>query len=244
MDLIFFAAIIVTFTAYFVKGFSGFGPALILIPTFTIIYDPITAISYATIFDAIAGVILLTIVFKKVDWKFVLPITALLFCGSYFGVMFIKQIPAEKLKLIIGIVLVVFISILISERENHFNFIKKTGNPFLLTAAFIAGFIGGITGISGPILVMIFKLRFVKDVFRTQLIAIFTFGGLWRLFLYKSNEIIPRLPSSFFILIAVVLVALTIGHLFQSNLDEKKFNRYISFILIIPAINILIDVFR
>ncbi|MCB0283046.1 MAG: sulfite exporter TauE/SafE family protein [Calditrichae bacterium] len=244
MDPLFIAAIAVTFLAYFVKGFSGFGPALILIPTLTIIYDPITAISYATIFDAIAGVILLSIVFRKVDWKFVLPITALLFTGSYFGVMFIKQIPAEKLKLLIGIVLIVFIAILLSDRENHFEFIKKTGNSFLLSAAFIAGFIGGITGISGPILVMIFKLRFVKDVFRTQLIAIFTFGGLWRLFLYNNNGIIPELPLSIFVLIGVVLIALTIGHLFQTNLDEKRFNRYISIILIIPAVNILIEVFR
>lgn len=242
VDWIFIAALFVIFAAYFVKGFSGFGPALILIPSLTLLYNPVTAIAYSTIFDAIAGIILLVLVFRKVDWKFILPVTALLFTGSYFGVFFITRIPAETLKLLIAIVLVSFITIMLSEKGERFAFIKKTKTLFLLSAAFVAGFIGGITGISGPILVIIFKLKFLRDVFRSQLIAIFTFGALWRLYLYDANDLIPELQSSFLVMIFVVLIALGIGHIFQTNMDEKRFNRYISLILIIPAINIIIDV--
>ena len=244
MDKIFLLALVVTFVAYFVKGFSGFGPALILIPSFTLLYNPVTAIAYSTIFDAIAGILLLVLVIKNIDWKFILPIILLMFAGAYFGVMFITRIPVQTLKLLIGIVLVLFIIILLSEREDRFTFVKNTQKSFVYGMAFLAGFIGGITGITGPILVIIFKLKFEREAFRSQLIAIFTMGALWRLYLYYSHQLIPEFKAEFIYMVIIVLIALGIGHLFQNNMDEKRFNRYISFILIIPAVNLFIDVLK
>ena len=244
MDKIFLLALVITFVAYFVKGFSGFGPALILIPSFTLLYNPVTAIAYSTIFDAIAGILLLVLVIKNIDWKFVLPIIMLMFAGAYFGVMFITRIPVQTLKLLIGIVLVLFIIILLSEREDRFTFVKNTQKSFVYGMAFLAGFIGGITGITGPILVIIFKLKFEREAFRSQLIAIFTMGALWRLYLYYSHQLIPEFKAEFIYMVIIVLIALGIGHLFQNNMDEKRFNRYISFILIIPAVNLFIDVLK
>ena len=244
MDKIFLLALVITFVAYFVKGFSGFGPALILIPSFTLLYNPVTAIAYSTIFDAIAGILLLVLVIKNIDWKFILPIILLMFAGAYFGVMFITRIPVQTLKLLIGIVLVLFIIILLSEREDRFTFVKNTQKSFVYGMAFLAGFIGGITGITGPILVIIFKLKFEREAFRSQLIAIFTMGALWRLYLYYSHQLIPEFKAEFIYMVIIVLIALGIGHLFQNNMDEKRFNRYISFILIIPAVNLFIDVLK
>ena len=50
-------ASIVVFAAYFLKAFTGFGPAMILIPFFTILFDPGTAITASTFFDFWIGLI-------------------------------------------------------------------------------------------------------------------------------------------------------------------------------------------
>ena len=81
-------SLICVFAAYFIKGFSGFGPALLIIPTFTLLYDPYLALSYSGIFDFIAGISLIGTVYKSINWKIVLPITFFLLLGAYLGIFF------------------------------------------------------------------------------------------------------------------------------------------------------------
>jgi len=65
MDYVLYSSLLFVFLAYFLKGFSGFGPALILIPMLSVTIDPETAITAAAFFDAIAGIILFIHVRKK-----------------------------------------------------------------------------------------------------------------------------------------------------------------------------------
>lgn len=245
MDSTLIYALIVIFFAYFVKGFSGFGPALIVIPSLTLLFNPILAITSSTLFDVIAGLILLILVIKKVDWKLVVPVTLLLFAGTFIGVLFIKQMPVELLKTFIAVVLFFFILILITDSEKLFSFAKNANKKFVYTVAGISGIVGGITGISGPLLVVVMKLKFKKEYFRNQLIAIFAFGAFWRLFLYYQGGIIPELDITFLVsAIIAVLIGLMVGNLLQYNVKEKVFNRVIALLLIIPAANIVIDVIK
>ena len=92
MNIILILAGLAVFTAYFIKGFSGFGPALVLIPSLTLLFNAETAISASTYFDIIGGIILFISVRKSIDWKFVIPITLLLFIGAYFGANLLETI--------------------------------------------------------------------------------------------------------------------------------------------------------
>ena len=60
--------VIVILTAYFVKGLSGFGPALIMMPFLTIIYDPATAIITTTVLDFLAGSVLTYQIRHEINW--------------------------------------------------------------------------------------------------------------------------------------------------------------------------------
>ncbi|KAA3608491.1 MAG: sulfite exporter TauE/SafE family protein [Calditrichaeota bacterium] len=243
MDWILLLAIVFILAAYFVKGFSGFGPALIIVPSFTILYDPLTAISLSSLFDAIGGTLLLLTVLKNVNWRFVFPTAFFLAIGSYLGVSILGFVPVNLLKILIAAVVCIFIYVLISNRKFEFTFIRKSGNPFLFALATLTGMLAGLTGTGGPILIIFLKLKNRKKEFRSQAIAIFTIGAIWRLFLYEYNNFLPELNLTIFVMILFMVIGLAFGHFLQRNVNEQLFNRYVALILIIPVMTLFFEAF-
>ena len=80
MELYF--GLLIILAAYFIKGFSGFGPALIIVPFFTILYDAPSALVLAVIFDMFAGAFLMYSVRKEIDWRFVLVIFIVIYYSN------------------------------------------------------------------------------------------------------------------------------------------------------------------
>ena len=106
MEIVF--GIVVIIVAYFVKGFSGFGPALIIVPFFAILYDPPSALVIAALFDFFAGFILVYTVWKEIRWSFVLSIFVALALGVVTGTLLLDYIPVDGLKKLIGAILLIF----------------------------------------------------------------------------------------------------------------------------------------
>lgn len=228
------------FTAYFVKGFSGFGPALILIPTLSLIYDPPSVILLTTLFDLIAGFLLLYSIRPVVNWKLVFTVLLAFFPGAFIGARLMTFLPIFLLKKIMAVLVLFFIS-LIFFNSHKANYNSKAEPRTLLQslAAFFAGFSGGLVGISGPLLVIYFKLTSAKSYFRAQLIAIFVFGAAWRLFLYRSlGTELHISPTYIIIYFITMLIALGAGSYLHVKVNEQKFDRIVALILLIPCITL------
>ncbi len=235
------AALIFVFIAYFVKGFSGFGPSLILVPALTILYDPQSAVSTAALFDFAAGILLLLPVFKQIRWKFVALVSLAVFPGAFLGALLLKHAPAQAIERIMAIVLIVFILILVIQNPESLRLPKRWARYFLLPVSFLAGFTGGLIGITGPLLVILMKLRYDKTFFRNQLIAIFLLGAGWRFLLYQSHAIHIKIPVVLIVVMFVILLfGLWVGQHYHRRVNEKRFNRIVALILIIPALNLLL----
>lgn len=244
MNITLSLACLAVFTAYFIKGFSGFGPALILIPSLTLLFNAETAISASTYFDIIGGIILFISVRKTIDWKFVIPITLLLFIGAYFGANLLKTISIQLLEKIIGYGLILFSLILILQTDNEDKPVKQSNLKRIISLPFalIAGFSGGMIGITGPLLVIYMKLNYDKDYFRDQLIAIFAFGAIWRFGLYRMHGIHFEMNMIVIIVLTIfMLIGMWLGQYLQLKVDEKNFTRIIALILLIPAISLLLE---
>ncbi len=243
-DFIFLSALGLVFLAYFVKGFSGFGPALILVPTLSLLYDPQTAISVAALFDCIAGPLLLYSVRNKIDWRFVIIVFAGLSVGAFAGVRLLTWLSTGGLKQLIGMAILLFVVLLFFQNSESNN--AASASRWITIAKYplsvLAGLSGGLLGITGPPLVIFMKFTYDKEYFRNQLIAIFTLGAFWRLFLYRTYHIHTAIPlTGLIVLILILLAALWLGNYFQSRADEKKFNRTIALILLLPAFNLLLS---
>jgi len=233
--------ILVIIVAYFIKGFSGFGPALIIVPFFTILYDPPSALVVAALFDFFAGLILLFTVRKEIRWSFVLSIFAALGLGVIFGSLLLGQIPVNGLKKLIGAILLVF-ALLILFQKNGEGFRNKHKYRFLkYPAAFTGGFLGGLVSMSGPPLIIYMKMMYDKTFFRTQLIAIFTLGTAWRYLMFLYHDIPMNIPlHNLIIYFFCLLAGLWIGTHLHVRVNEVVFNKTVALILLIPAVGLLL----
>jgi len=231
---------IVTFVAYFIKGFSGFGPALLIVPFFTLFAGAPIALTASALLDALAGLILLWGIRKKIDWKFTMPIIVAISVGSFVGARLIFVLPILLLKKLIGIFLSIFILYLIWNPDFRHPFSEKRLWPVTLLVSLVSGISGGLVGMSGPPLAAYLKFRFPKDYFRAQLIVVFFFEKLIRLFVYHTYQLIPTQQWTKLIwFLPVLLLGLWVGTHYHARIGEKKFTRIVAFILLIPAIKLI-----
>ena len=238
MEIIF--GILVIIVAYFVKGFSGFGPALIIVPFFAILYDPTSALVIAALFDFFAGLILVYTVRKDIKWSFVLSIFIVLGVGVVAGSLLLDQISVEVLKKLIGAILLVF-SLLILFQSNGDLVKDKQKYKFLkYPSAFMGGFLGGLVSMSGPPIIIYMKMMYEKSFFRTQLIAIFVLGTGWRYLLFIYHHVPMNIPlQSLVIYFFCLLTGLWLGTHLHVRVNEVVFNKVVAMILLIPAFVLL-----
>lgn len=239
MDIVY--GILVVFTAYFLKGFSGFGPALVMIPLFTLLYEPGTAINITTLFDFLAGFYLIFSVRKEMDWKFVFFVFIGLGTGAFWGAMLLGKLPVELLKTMIGATILIFSLVILLQKDGNLVHHTKLTRALKYPVSLFSGFLGGLLSISGPPLIIYMKMMYRKDFFRTQLIGIFMLDSGWRLILYQLNGIPVHLHSTHFVIfIAVMFLSAWIGSRIHIKVNEVLFNRIVAGLLIVPALNLLI----
>jgi len=136
--------------AGFVRGFSGFGAALIFIPLADIPYDPATAIIGLWVIDAIAAAPLLPPHFRRAVWREVLPLLIGSAIALPFGVWILSH--AEQSALRWGVCLMVLISTLCL--ASGWRYRRAPSLPATLAVGGVAGFTSGAVGIGGPPLVL------------------------------------------------------------------------------------------
>jgi uncharacterized membrane protein YfcA len=237
------AGILIIFTAYFLKGFSGFGPSLILVPSLSLVYDPVTAITAAALFDFVAGGILLITVRKEIHWRFVLSIFLALALGAILGSLLLGTIDTTLIKKIIALAILLFSGVILFQHNNlshagHHKSIPKLKYP----VGFISGVLGGLISITGPTLIIYMKMLYKKEFFRIQLIGIFFLGSGWRFLLYRLNQLPIHITlSELMIYFAIMLIGLWVGSKLHVKVNENIFNKVVALLIIIPAVNLLLS---
>ena len=234
----------VVFASYFLKAFTGFGPAMIMIPFFTLLYGPGTAITATTLFDFLAGMILLISVWKEIQWKFVFSIFSSLAFGAIFGSILLGSVPDYWIKKFIGLTILIFAIVMLFQKNgnSHIKRNNKVIKSLKYPVGVLGGFMEGFIGISGPPIIIYMKMFYEKSFFRTQLIGIFFFGAGWRLILYRINGIEFNLEyfdvGIFFL---IMLCATWVGTKLHIKVNEIIFKRIVAFLLIMPSLNLIFN---
>ena len=64
---------VVVAVAGIVRGFSGFGAGLIMVPTLSLLVDPVLAVPLVVLMEAVAGLQLVPGAIQSVQWRTVAP---------------------------------------------------------------------------------------------------------------------------------------------------------------------------
>ena len=225
--LIWLAAALV---AYTIKGFSGFGPALIVVPTLSALYSPETALGTSTVIDVAVGIVLLlTWRPTRGEMSLLAKLGLYITVGTVMGALLAGVLPREALLLLIGIsVLLLAVKLAFSGTTT-----VPTGRwdlpPWL--GGILAGVSGGLVGISGPFMVA-GTSRFEKSSMRRLLVVVFLLEGLVKLVVYSLNGILA--PQSFELSIKAlpaIIVGLVIGAWLHNRVSQQLFLRILAGIL-------------
>ncbi len=143
-----FVAVVVLVSGI-VRGYSGFGGALIFIPLTASILGPRKAVAVFYLFDLVSATPYGYTYFPKANWKEVAPMYAGAFLLLPAGTWVLAHSDPLALRWALSLLVIFMLMLLMSGW-------RYKGQPTALASfgvGMVAGFSGGSTGISGPVVI-------------------------------------------------------------------------------------------
>jgi uncharacterized protein len=143
---IFAALVCLAFVAGLVRGFAGFGAAMIYVPAASLMVGPQIAVIILWTMDTIPSLPIVMPALKKADWKSVLPVALGYAVTVGLGVWFLKRGDTELLRWLISGFILLTVGVLWSGWRYH----GARPLPLSLAVGGMSGLFGGASQLSGP----------------------------------------------------------------------------------------------
>ncbi len=233
-------ALLVVFGAGVIRGYSGFGFALISVITLSFVYPSTLITPLILCLDVMASAWLFYRVRKLVDWKGL----KILFIGSIItlpiGSLVLTSVPVNSLRIFIALTILLLCTGLLRKRQST----RATSTTATFGVGMLSGFLTGVAAIGGPP-VILFYLSSNRSVSisRASMIAFFLVVDCSALI---SCLWYGLLDSQTLILSAKMLVPLSVGilignYLFGKFSNEEKFRRQTLILLMVIALISLVN---
>jgi uncharacterized membrane protein YfcA len=142
----FAAAIAVSLIAGLVRGFSGFGSALIYVPLVAAIYEPRIAALTLLIVDFVASAPFTAPLTRHCNWREVAPVSIAAICTMPLGVAALEYLDPTILRWFIAILVATLLLVLAS----GWRYRSRPTLPASIGVGLIAGVGSGAAQIAGP----------------------------------------------------------------------------------------------
>jgi uncharacterized membrane protein YfcA len=196
-----YAAMAVSILAGTVRGFSGFGSALIFVPLMSAIYDPRTAAGTFLLIDFAVALAVLPTIWREAHWRDVFPVAVAAVIAAQFGALVLLYTDPTALRWGIAVVVLILLAVLMSGWRYH----GKPTLPVSLAVGGLAGTLGGAIQIVGPPVIVYWLGSASKPaIIRSNLNAFFCLFACTLVVTYVVRGLLP--PD-------VITLALLIGPL-------------------------------
>jgi hypothetical protein len=135
-----------------IRGFAGFGAAMVKAPVLALLYGPPVAVALMSIMEIPALPQVLRTALKETTWRRVLPLAIPAMIAIPLGTWVLTHADPELLRRVISATVIVLVAVMASGRMPTLR--KRSRNDGI--AGFSAGFLGASTGIGGPPLILYF----------------------------------------------------------------------------------------
>jgi uncharacterized membrane protein YfcA len=223
VDPRFVPAAIVSALAGAVRGFSGFGSALIYIPLVAAIYDPRVAAVTLLLVDFVSSAPFSISSFRRCNWREVLPVSIGMAAALPLGALILLMVDPIALRWGIAALVITLLAALASGWRYH-------GNPATsasLAVGAVAGFGAGAVQIAGPPVILYWLGGPGKAaVVRANLMVFFALSDIVALIVYGSQGLITRDAVTLSLLLgAPFLAAMTLGALTFRGASDATYRR-------------------
>lgn len=233
-DRRFIAALGIAALSGFVRGFSGFGSALIYIPMIAAVYEPRIAAPTLLLIDLVGSAPFTLREFSRCNWREVTPITATAALAAPFGVMALIFVDPTVLRWFICGLVLALLAVLVSGW-------RYRGRPTLPVTAgvgIIAGLGSGAVQIAGPA-VIIFWLGSSDPalVVRANLMVFFLLMGAITAVIYLTQGILTADVLALSVLLgAPFIAAMWLGARWFHGASDSAYRRVAYGIIVLAAL--------
>lgn len=182
--LVFAGAAAMTFGAAFVRGLTGFGMAIILVPLLGMLIPPEQAVVLAIILQLLIGPVGMKVILRDADRESALPIAALAVLATPLGMIALSAVSSDVARLLIALVAIAaFLLILLPQHPvGH-----RPGRAMIGFTGLTSGVLTGFAAMPGPPVVPFYlRQQIAPERARASMMLIFfataiagTAAALW-----------------------------------------------------------------
>lgn len=227
-------AIAIAALAGFVRGFSGFGSALIYMPLMSAVYGPTIAAVTFLIADLTTGAAFSIRAARQVQWQEIVPLVASASLTAPLGALALTVMDPIALRWFLALfVLVALIAMIAGWRYRG-----RPRLPVTLGVGALAGVLGGAVQISGvPILIYWFGSPHGATVIRANLIVFFTLMSISLGLIYLAKGLFtPQIVVIAAFAAPVLGVSMALGSWFFGRASERLYRRVAYVIVAMAAV--------
>jgi uncharacterized protein len=220
---------VAVFVAGIIRGYSGFGFAMVAVTSMSLVLPPIQVVPIVLILEVLASIRLIPQVWRDIDWFSL----RWLLIGSLFatpmGVYVLANVPAAPMRISISL-LVLLASILLMR---GWAWQRMPGVGLTLTTGVACGMLNGAAAIGGPP-VILFYLSSPAGVMvsRASIIAYFLGIDSMSLTMAATQGLVTSRTLTLTIVCLVPLLAgIAVGSRMFVSLDQNAFRRHVLMLL-------------
>jgi uncharacterized protein len=146
LTISFLTAAIVAAIAGMVRGFAGFGAAMMMTPVFSALYGPGAGVSLCLLLEIAVALPLLPRAVQYVDWRRIGLLMVAAVIGAPLGNLVLTQVSPEPMRWAISAIVLSAVALLASGWRFH----GQWRAPVTLGIGATSGFLNGLSGMAGP----------------------------------------------------------------------------------------------
>jgi len=171
------------------RGFSGFGTGMILVPSLSLIYEPIIAVITVSLLELIPAVQLVKKSLPHCHWRTVLPMSFISIFTVPLGALILVSIDIQTMRIIISVLVMIVVLILFS----GWRYKGEAGLKVSAATGLFSGLITGATSLGGlPVILYYLSSDLTREVTRASMIVFLIFTTVVSLLTYISHDIITQ----------------------------------------------------
>jgi uncharacterized membrane protein YfcA len=129
-----------------VRGFAGFGAAMVMTPAFSALYGPAIGIVLCMLLEIVVALPLLPRALQYVDWRRIGLLMVAAVVGAPLGNLVLTQVAPEPMRWAISAIVLGAVGLLASGWRFH----GRWRAPVTLGIGATSGFLNGLSGMAGP----------------------------------------------------------------------------------------------
>lgn len=233
---------LIVFAAMVIRGFTGFGGALLMVPLLGLVWDVRLAIVVVACIQLATGGMLVGMARRSVNWQVLRPVVVVGLIGLAAGSYLLARLPVEWIARIVGVVSIVLGLVSLARRVGIAQDAARPAMAITATVGLTAGLLHGLVGTSGPVMVPYLQRVLPSPaVMRATLLSYFFLLDILRIGGYLQLGIIDGTVLRWgLLLIPIAVIGSIAGARIHVQVSDNVFRIAVASLLVVAGALLLI----